>query len=61
MKLVIEFENTQDNAEAVQGFFNTMHDKFTTIDVDALSIDGWGKGMTGMQLTGATIKIQDDK
>ena len=59
MKLIIEFENTPDNIEAVQGFFDTMHNEFTTIDVDALSADGWAEGMTGMQLTGAIIKIQD--
>lgn len=59
MKIVIEFENTPDNVEAVQGFFDTMHDEFTTIDVDALSTNGWAEGMTGMQLANATIKIQD--
>lgn len=61
MKLVIEFENTEDNIEAVQEFFDTMHDEFTTIDVDALNSDGWAEGMTGMQLRGASIKIQDEE
>jgi len=60
MKLIIEFENTPDNVEAVQGFFDTMHNEFTTIDVDALSVDGWAEGMTGMQLANATIKIQNE-
>ncbi len=59
MKLIIEFENTEDNINAVQEFFNTMHDELTTIDVDALSTNGWAEGMTGMQLANATIKIQN--
>ena len=57
MKIVIEFEDTSENADEVAGFLKEMNDEYTTVDVDALHPDGWAKGMTGMRLVNAKVTI----